>query len=132
MVLDCREGSFGDDGGKSTGFISHHEEEWQLVGYGVRVVIVGEFGKGNVLSPRSRVRATKDLKISFYFLVHTFSFPISLRMIGSGEGEFITEEFAQFLSESGGELWSSIRDDLIIETESFENFGEEQGGDATG
>ena len=69
---------------------------------------VGEFSKGNVLSPRSRVRAAKDLKISFYFLVHTFSFPVSLRVIGSGEGKFITKEFAQFLSESGGKLWSSI------------------------
>ena len=43
MVLDCGEGSLGDDGGKSTGFISHHEEEWQLVDYGVRLVIAGEF-----------------------------------------------------------------------------------------
>ena len=95
-------------------------------------MIVGEFSKGNVLSPGSRVRATEDLKISFYFLVHMFSFPVSLRVIGSGEGKFITEEFAQFLSESGGELWSLIRDDLIIETESFENFGEEQGGNSSG
>ena len=79
-----------------------------MVGYGVRVVIVGEFSKGNVLSPGSRVRATKDPKIGFYFLVHTFSFPISLGVIGSGEGEFVTEEFSQFLSKSGGELWSSI------------------------
>ena len=76
------------------GFISHHEEEWRLVGYGVRTVIVGELGKGNVLSPGSRVRAAKDLKIGFYFLVHMFSFPISLRVIGSGKGEFITKEFS--------------------------------------
>ena len=94
MVLDSREGSFGDDGGECTGFISHHEEEWQLVGYGVRVVIVGEFSKGDVLSPRSRIRATEDPKIGFYFLVHTFGFSISLRVVGSGEGKFITEEFA--------------------------------------
>ena len=108
MVLDCREGSLRDDGGKSTGFISHHEEEWRLVGYGVRAVIVGEFSKGDVLSPRSGVRTAEDPKICFYFLVHTFGFPISLRVIGGGEGKFITEEFSQFLSESGGELWSSI------------------------
>ena len=69
---------------------------------------MGEFGKDNVLSPRSRVRAAEDLKISFYFLVHMFSFPVSLRVIGGGEGKFITEEFAQLLSESGGKLWSSI------------------------
>ena len=85
-------------------------------------MIVGEFGKGNVLSPGSWVRATEDPKISFYFLVYTFGFPVSLGVIGGGEGEFISEEFSQFFSESGGELWSSIRDDLIIETKSFEDF----------
>ena len=76
------------------GFISHNEEEWQLVGYGVRAVIVGEFCEGDVLSPRSRIRAAEDLKIGFYFLVHTFGLPISLRVVGSGEGKFVTEEFA--------------------------------------
>ena len=76
------------------GFISHNEEEWQLVGYGVRAVIVGEFCEGDVLSPRSRIRAAEDPKIGFYFLVHTFGLPISLRVVGSGEGKFITEEFA--------------------------------------
>ena len=52
------------------------------------------------MGPRSRVRATEDLKISFYFLVHAFGFPVSLRVIGSGESKFITEEFAQFFGES--------------------------------
>ena len=60
MVLDCGEGSFGDNGRKSTGFISHHEEEWRLVGYGVRAVIVGEFCEGDMLSPGSGVGATED------------------------------------------------------------------------
>ena len=76
------------------GFISYHEEEWRLVGYRVRAVIVGEFCEDNVLSPRSRVRAAEDPKIGFYFLVHMFGFPISLRVVSSGEGKFITEEFA--------------------------------------
>ena len=68
------------------GFVSHHEEEWRLVGYGVRAVIVGEFCKGDVLSPRSGVGTAEDLKIGLYFLVHMFSLPISLRVVGSGEG----------------------------------------------
>ena len=92
--MDSREGSFGNDSGKRTGFISHHEEEWRLVGYRVRAVIMGEFGEDDVLSPRSRIGAAEDPKIGFYFLVHTFSFPISLRVVGSGEGKFITKEFA--------------------------------------
>ena len=76
------------------GFISHHEEEWRLVGYEVRAVIVGEFGKGNVLSPGSRVGAAEDPKIGFYFLVYVFGLSISLRVVGSEEGKFITKEFA--------------------------------------
>ena len=92
--MDSREGSFRDDGGKRMGFISHHEEEWRLVGYRMRVVIVGEFSEGDVLSPRSRVRAAEDPKICLYFLVHAFGLPISLRVVDSGEGKFITEEFA--------------------------------------
>ena len=92
--MDSREGSFRDDGGKHMGFISHHEEEWKLVGYGMRAVIVGEFSKSDVLSPRSGVRAAEDPKICLYFLVHMFGLPISLRVVGSGKGQFITEEFA--------------------------------------
>ena len=69
---------------------------------------MGEFSKSNVLGPGCRVRATEDLKISFYFLVHTFGFPVSLRVIGGGEGKFVTKEFSQFFSESRGGLWSLI------------------------
>ena len=92
--MDSGKGGFGDDGGKCMGFISHHEEEWRLVGYGVRAVIVGEFCEGDVLSPRSGVRAAEDSKICLNLLVHTFGFSIHLSVIGSGEGEFISEEFA--------------------------------------
>ena len=49
-------------------------------------MIVGEFCEGNVLCPRSGIGATEDPKVGFYFLVDLFSFPISLRVIGSGEG----------------------------------------------
>ena len=93
-VLDGRKGSFGNDGGKGAGFISHHEEKRGLVGNGVRVVIMSELSKGDVLSPGSRVGATEDPKVSFHFLVNTFSFSIGLRMISSGEGEFVTKEFS--------------------------------------
>ena len=92
--MDSWEGSFGDDGGKCTGFVSHHEEEWRLVGYGVRAVIVGKFSEGDVFSPRSGVRAAEDSKICFNLLIHTFGFSICLRVIGSGEGEFVPEEFS--------------------------------------
>ena len=60
-------------------------------------MVVGEFGKGDVLSPGSWIRAAEDSKISFYFLVHTFSFPVGLRVIGSGESKFVTEKFPSSL-----------------------------------
>ena len=82
MILDSRKGSVRDDGGKSIGFISHHEEEWRLVGYGVRTVIVHEFCKGDVLCPGSGIGATEDLEVGFYFLVNPFCFSVSLRVIG--------------------------------------------------
>ena len=94
MILDGWEGSVGDNGGKSTRFISYHEEEWRLVGHGVRVVIVCEFCKGNVLCPGSGIGATEDPKVSFYFLVASFCFSIHLRVVGGGEGEFVTEKFS--------------------------------------
>ena len=61
MVFDCRKGSFRDDGGKGVGFITHHEEERGLVSDRVRVVIMCEFSKGDVLSPGSWVCSTEDL-----------------------------------------------------------------------
>ena len=51
-----------------------------------------------------------------------FGFPISLGVVGGGEGKFVTKEFPQFFGEGGGELRSLIRDDFVIETKSFENF----------
>ena len=78
-----------------------------------------------MLGPGYRVGATKDLKMGFCFLVDSFHFTISLGMIGGGESKFISEEFPSFFSKCGGELWSAIRDDFIVETESLEHFGEE-------
>ena len=54
---------------------------------------MSEFSESDVLCPRSGVRAAEDPEIGFYFLVDTFGFPIRLRVVGSGEGKFITEEF---------------------------------------
>ena len=43
------------DSGEGNGFVSHHEEEWRLVGDGVRVVVVHEFGMRDVFDPCSWV-----------------------------------------------------------------------------
>ena len=47
---------------------------------------MGEFGMGNIIGPRSRVVSAEDSKVRFDFLVYLFSFSVSLRVIGSGEG----------------------------------------------
>ena len=99
------------------GLISHHEIERRLVGDGVRVVIMGEFRVGDVVGPRSGVVATEDLEISFNFLVYLFGLSVRLRVIGSGEGEVILQEFSKFSSKGGCELRASVRDDFVIEAE---------------
>ena len=68
------------------GFISHHEVEWRLIGDGVRAVIVGKFGMGDAIGPRSRVIPTEDPEVSFNFLVYPFGFTIGLGVVGGGEG----------------------------------------------
>ena len=67
------------------GFVAHHEVERRLISDGVRAVIVGEFGVGDVISPRSGVVPTKDPKVHFYFLVYSFGFSVRLGMVGGGE-----------------------------------------------
>ena len=89
-------------------------------------MIVSEFSEGDVLCPRSRVGVAEDLEVSFHFLIDLFSFPISLRMVCSGEGKFITKELFKFFSKGGGKLWSLVRDDFVVKTKSFEYFQEEE------
>ena len=57
-----------------------------MIGDGVRAVIVGEFGMGDVIGPRSRVIPTEDPEVSFNFLVYPFGFTIGLGVVGGGEG----------------------------------------------
>ena len=58
------------------GFITHHKVKQGLIGDGMRVVIVSEFGMGDVIGPGSRVVPTEDLKVCFDFLVCPFSFSV--------------------------------------------------------
>ena len=55
-------------------------------------------------------------------MVDAFSFAVSLGVVCGGEGEFITKEFSKFFGECRGELWSSVGDDFVIKTKSFEDF----------
>ena len=57
------------------GFITHHEVEWGLIGYGVRVVIMSEFGMGDIICPGSGVVPAEDSKVCFDFLVYLLVSP---------------------------------------------------------
>ena len=85
MGFNCGDSGIGDYRREGTGFIAHHEIERGLIGDGMRAVIVGEFGVGDVISPRSGVVPTEDPKVCFYFLVYSFGFSIGLGMVGSRE-----------------------------------------------
>ena len=57
-----------------------------MIGDRVRVVIVSEFGMGDVIGPRSGVIPTEDPKVSFDLLVYPFGFSIGLGVVGGGKG----------------------------------------------
>ena len=86
MGFDCGDNSVGDYRGKGAGFVTHHEVKRGLVGDGVRAVIMGELGMGDVISPRSGVVPTEDPKVRFDFLVYSFSFSVRLGMVGGRKG----------------------------------------------
>jgi len=65
-------------------------------------------------------------------LVDTFGFSIGLGVVGGGKGEIVVENSSKFSSKCGGELWTMIRDDLVVESIAEEDFVEEKGGDPFG
>ena len=76
-------GSFNDarDGLR---FIAKHEVKWGFAGSGVRAVVMDELSHGDMVSPCFRVRTAEDAKVGFDFLVESFHFSISLRVVCSG------------------------------------------------
>ena len=91
------------------------------------MVVVGKLHMGDFIGPGTRVAATEDLKVCFNFLIDSFSFAIRLRMVGSGKGEIVVEEFAKLLGKGGSELWATIRDDFVIEPKMKVDFVEKEG-----
>ena len=63
-----------------------------------------EFHMGDFVSPGSRVRSAEAPQIDFNFLVDLFCFSIGLRVVGSGEGKIIVEEFPEFFGKGRGKL----------------------------
>jgi len=93
---------------------------------------VGKFGMGNLFKPRGGVSATEDAEISLHFLVDTFGFSVGLRVVGGGKGEVVVKNSSEFSGERRGELWTTIGDDLVVESVVEEDFVEEKGSDSFG
>ena len=80
-------------------------------------MVVSELHMGDLIGPGTGVGPTEDLEVHFNFLIDMFHFSIKLEVIDSREGEVIVHEFPKPLDKGGGELWTSVRDNLVIESE---------------
>ena len=69
MGFYCGNRRIGDDRGRGMGFVTHHEVKGRLAGNRVGVVIVGEFGMGDLLRPGRGVGATEDVEICRFLLL---------------------------------------------------------------
>ena len=58
-----------------------------------------EFGKGKGLRPLVRIIGAEDMKISFDFLIGSFSLSISLGVVGSGEVDIVFKKSSKFSGE---------------------------------
>ena len=63
------------------------------------MVVVHKFCVGDLVCSGTRVGPTEDPKVCFNLLVDTFCFAVRLRVIGSGKGEVIVEEFPKLFGE---------------------------------
>jgi hypothetical protein len=86
--LNGGKGGVSNDRGKGMGFISHHEIEERLAGYGMRAVIVGKFGMREHFRPGCGITSTEYSEVGFNFLIYSLSFSIHLGVVGSGKGAY--------------------------------------------
>ena len=87
---------------------------------------VGKLHMGDLVGLGTWVKSIEDLKVGFNLLVDLFCFAIRLELIGSGEGEVVVEELSKLLDKGRCKLWTSIRDDLIIQPKAQVNFVEKE------
>ena len=73
-------------------FIAVEEGKRRCLSGAVWGGVMVEFGGGEELHPFSWVIGAKDVEIGLEFLIGSFSLPVSLRMVGSGESYVIIEE----------------------------------------
>ena len=58
--------------------------------------VVSEFGRGKEFRPLVRIIGAHDTKISFDFLIGSFSLSISLGVVGGREADIIFEKSSEF------------------------------------
>ena len=80
-----------------------------------------EFGRGEEFRPLVWVVCTEDAEVGFYFLIGSFSLPISLRMISSGKVDIISEDSSEFLGEGRRKLWATVGDKNVMKSKTFEH-----------
>ena len=73
-----------------------------------------ELGGKKELGPQGQIIGTKDPKICFKFLIGSFSLPISLGVVCSGESYVVFEKVSEFASKGRGELRTMIGDDCVM------------------
>ena len=91
-------------------------------------MVVRKFGVRDIFDPCSWVISAVYSEVGLNFLVHTLSFSISLRVVGSREGEVISEDLSKFFCEGRGELRSAVRYDLFVKSKVGVDFVEEKSG----
>ena len=89
-----------------------------------------EFGHGGLICPIKGVGSTEYSEVGFEFLIYSFSFSVSLRVVCRGWGEFVSEYPTKFFLESGHKLRSSVRDDIVKESKSSVKFSEDDGSNS--
>ena len=80
-----------------------------------------KFGSHKELGPLMWVIGTEDAEIGFDFLIGSFGLSIGLRMVSGRKSNVIFEDPGKFLGERRSKLWSSVRDESIVESEAFEH-----------
>ena len=90
-------------------------------------MVVGELHMGDLVCPGTQVGSAVDPKVCFNLLVDMFCLSIRLRVIGSQEEKAVVEELSKFLGKGGCELWTTIRDDLVIESKMEVDLMEKKG-----
>ena len=73
-----------------------------------------EFHRGKELYPFGQIVGTKDVEISFEFLIGSLSLSIGLRMVGSGKVNIIPEETCEFFSKGRSELRALVGDESVV------------------